>query len=69
MRSRPLCSVGMKAVVLKHSCPVVGVLQESVFSLHEKYRFKLLHGSQHGPPAESWSVLISTSIAVLIAYT
>ena len=45
MRSRPLCSVGMKAVVLKHSCPVVGVLQESVFSLHEKYRFKLLHGS------------------------
>ena len=52
MRSRPLCSVGMKAVVLKHSCPVVGVLQESVFSLHEKYRFKLSHGS----PAQSWSV-------------
>lgn len=45
MRSRPLCSVGMKAIVLKHNCPVVGVLQESVFSQHEKYRFKLLHGS------------------------
>ena len=50
MRSRPLCSVGMKAVVLKHAHPVVGVLQESVFSLHEKYRFKLLHDL----PAEAW---------------
>ena len=50
MRSRPLCSVGMKAIIMKHSCPVVGVLQESVFSLHEKYRFKLFIEQQSSSP-------------------
>lgn len=42
LRSRPIYSSGCRAIYIKGSTLKCGILQESVFSLSEKCRFKII---------------------------